>query len=259
MICPNCQKENQEGFNFCENCGSELSGAQTNNSSANQDNLVKVCSSCNYQNKSSAKYCHNCGNSVMDVNPTLESFSTDSATNQNYPYQNFPNQDQNFNTQAQGSAQASEQVSSNGYVHYENNGSGSFTPSPTSINRQVNQRNVGLCILFCIITCGIYNLYWIYKIADDANILMDSYEQDTSAGMVLLLSIVTCGIYLIYWVYKTGNKFDIYYAKKNPPQTQNFAMLYLILLICSYISFGICELVCFCLMQDRINKIACGQ
>ena len=63
----------------------------------------------------------------------------------------------------------------------------------------VTERSIPLCILFTIITCGIYGIYWMIVLNDEINPLAGE-PQATSGGMVLLLSFVTCGIYGLYWI-----------------------------------------------------------
>lgn len=33
----------------------------------------------------------------------------------------------------------------------------------------IKQRNIGICILLSIVTCGIYGLYWFVVLTDDIN------------------------------------------------------------------------------------------
>ena len=67
----------------------------------------------------------------------------------------------------------------------------------------IQRKSVGLCIVLSIVTCGIYGLYWLYCMAEDANRLI-SRPNAASGGMVLLFSIITCGIYEYYWLYRSG-------------------------------------------------------
>lgn len=71
----------------------------------------------------------------------------------------------------------------------------------------IKQRNIALCIVFSIITFGIYALYWFVCLTNDAN--QESGQTDaTSGGVALLLTIVTCNIYGWFWAYKMGEKID---------------------------------------------------
>ena len=124
----------------------------------------------------------------------------------------------------------------------------------TSYSRNICARNIAACVIFSIITCGIYGLYWIYKLTEEVNSIT-GHEDDTSGGLVILLGIVTCGIYYIYWAYKIGDKLKKFYGKKNSSEGDDLPILYLILMIANYVACGICAMVCYCLIQDRINKI----
>lgn len=108
-------------------------------------------------------------------------------------------------------------------------------------------RNIAVCIILSIVTCGIYSLYWIYCLNEDLNSLSGN-ENATNGGMVILFSIITCGIYALYWSYKMGERVD---SIKNQPGSST-PVLYLVLAI-----FGL-EIVNLCLMQDTINKAVEG-
>ena len=113
--------------------------------------------------------------------------------------------------------------------------------------QMIKQRNIAMCIILSIVTCGIYGLYWLVCITDDMNTATE--EQWTTGSMVLLFTIVTCGIYSIYWSYKMGEKVDILKAKNGTP-TSNSGLLYLIL---SLFGFGI---VVWALVQNELNQVA---
>lgn len=111
----------------------------------------------------------------------------------------------------------------------------------------IQQRNIAVCIILSIVTCGIYGLYWMACLNNDANTASNTFG--TSGGMVVLLSIVTCGIYGIYWAFKQGEKIDAAKANRGIPSS-NSGILYLIL---SLFGFGI---VAWALMQNEMNKLA---
>lgn len=69
----------------------------------------------------------------------------------------------------------------------------------------MKRRNIALCILFSIISFGIYDLYWFVKLTNDSNTICPE-KKTASGGMALLFSIITGGIYTIYWMYKLGQK-----------------------------------------------------
>ena len=112
------------------------------------------------------------------------------------------------------------------------------------MERVVNKRDVAICIVLSIVTCGIYGIYWLIVLADDMNALAKDGD-NTSGGVVYLLTLVTCGIYGIYWAYKQGQRIDT--LKGNP--SGSTGILYLVLNICG---LGI---VTYALMQNEINNL----
>ena len=110
----------------------------------------------------------------------------------------------------------------------------------------LKRRSVGLCIVFSIITCGIYYLYWLYQIAENMNYI-DRETKGASGGAVLLFSIITCGIYELYWFYRTGERINRLHQKWNDP-SGSLHILYLVLGI-----FGL-GIVTMALMQSEINR-----
>ena len=111
----------------------------------------------------------------------------------------------------------------------------------------MKKRNVALCVIFTIITCGIYGLYWMAQINNCVNELADPPKK-TGGGVAVLLTIVTCGLYGIYWAYKMGGLLDAALAKRSMP-TQNRSVIYLILQV---IGLGF---VGWILMQNTINSM----
>lgn len=111
----------------------------------------------------------------------------------------------------------------------------------------IEKRNVGLSILYTVLTCGIYGIFWFIKLTDEANAL--SGEMGTTGGMAFLLGLVTCGLYTIYWNYKMGK--TIYKAQERAgmPATDN-SILYLILAI-----FGF-QIISYAIIQSDINALA---
>lgn len=81
-------------------------------------------------------------------------------------------------------------------------------------------RSLGKYIIFSIITCGIYSYWFIYKLAQDVNILCSEDGKNTG-GIVkfILLSIITCGIYAWFWYYNIGNRL----AENAPRYNLNFS------------------------------------
>ena len=62
-------------------------------------------------------------------------------------------------------------------------------------------------IVFGFLTCGIYNFYFIYKMAQDVNEMCADDGKKTSGLVVfILLSYLTCGIYTLIWYKPSGRE-----------------------------------------------------
>lgn len=173
-----------------------------------------ICPNCGSNNPDGTAFCANCGNS-MNAAPI--------------PPQAQPN--------FQGSA--------------PNNGTTPppvFSGNPFPGGGPIEQRNIALCIILTIVTCGIYGLYWIYKLTEDVNKLKGN-PNATSGGVVVLLGIITCGIYMWYWLYKQGDTIDQVKASHGLP-SGNSGILYLILAIVGL------SIVSYALMQNELNQLA---
>ena len=176
--------------------------------------------------------CPNCGKNCPDSNRFCDNCGTAFAAPQSNQQQN--NQQNYYQNNYQ----------QNGYQQppYQPNGCGNY-------RAPIKKRDIAMCIVLSIITCGIYGIYWEYCIVQDSNTASNE-PYATSGGMVILLSIVTCGIYGLYWVYKNGNRMNAAMARAGLPCDTNKALLYVILNI-----FGL-SIVTMALMQDDLNRMA---
>ncbi len=65
---------------------------------------------------------------------------------------------------------------------------------------------------------------------DDCN-YASGEQNGTSGGMALLFTIITCGIYGIYWCYKMGEKLETAQNIRNAAADSNMKIIYLVLAI----------------------------
>ena len=107
----------------------------------------------------------------------------------------------------------------------------------------IQQRNIAVCIILSIVTCGIYGI-----LSNDTNTVSNA-ENATSGGVAFVLSLITCNIYGLYWAYKQGEKIDKAKTDRGIPSS-NSGILYLILCL-----FGL-GIVAEALMQNELNSLA---
>ena len=111
----------------------------------------------------------------------------------------------------------------------------------------IKERNIAVCVILTIVTCGIYGIVWFVLMTDDMRYA--SGDQTLSGGMAFLLTLITCGIYGIYWAYKMGKASAMAKANRGMPADDN-AVLYLVLQL---LGFGIIN---YCLIQNDLNKMS---
>jgi len=114
----------------------------------------------------------------------------------------------------------------------------------------IKKRSIGLCILFSLITCGIYTLYWIASMNNQAK-KVAGITDGPSGFVVLLLSCITCDIYFYYWCYKMGEFLDRAKERQGITPSKN-SILYLLLTI-----FGL-SIVTLPIMQSELNDAIDG-
>ena len=106
--------------------------------------------------------------------------------------------------------------------------------------------NIGVGIILCIITCGIYSLFWQYKQMEVLNAWLGRKEYDFIVWLVL--SIVTCGIFALYYEYKMAKGINDVQEKIGQPVNQDLALICILLAI-----FGV-FFMSVAIQQADINK-----
>jgi hypothetical protein len=107
--------------------------------------------------------------------------------------------------------------------------------------------NIPAYVIFTIITCGLFNIYWNYRQMEACNYLLGRQEFDF--GKWLLLTIITCGIYHIYYQYKMGSAIVEIQQKNGKPENTNLPVLSLVVTIVGL------TIVADCVHQNEINML----
>ena len=110
----------------------------------------------------------------------------------------------------------------------------------------IQERNIGLAIIFTIITCGLYGIYWVYSLTNEVGYLSD--DPSFTGGKVILFSIITCGIYTLFWYYQLGGQIARAQQNKGYPSKDDGALL----LVVALLSFGIISMA---IAQSNVNRL----
>lgn len=190
---------------------------------------MKICSSCGASNADNSKFCETCGTLLPEA-------AAPAAAPEPAPAAAPAPEAPAAPAPAASDYQQQSQAPKSDY----------YEEAPKTHNGNANgieERNVGLAILFSFLTCGIYTLYWHYKMSEEFRQLTGDPSLPDGA-MTILLGIVTCNIYLLYWHYKMGQACD---QLKGDPNG-NTGVIYLLLML---FGLGIVSLV---LEQSAINQ-----
>ena len=113
---------------------------------------------------------------------------------------------------------------------------------------KITKREIALSIIFTIITCGIYGIYWFICLTNEVKAAAKD-DKLASGGLAFLFTLLTCGIYEIYWAYKMGELMKEA-QKNNNLEVKDNSVLYLILDI-----FGL-SIINYALIQNDLNEMA---
>ena len=107
--------------------------------------------------------------------------------------------------------------------------------------------DVALGILFSVLSCGLYNIYWNYRQMEAMNALLGRREYDFVKW--LLLTAVTCGLYHIYYEYRMGRDLQSWLSLRGGAASPNLAAVGLALSV-----FGL-TVIADAVYQHEFNKL----
>lgn len=197
--------------------------------------MAKFCKNCGAPLEEDALFCANCGTKVEEEAPKAEAVFTEEPKVEEAPKAEEPKVEEVPKYEEP----KTEEAPRYNYEAYAEK-------KPVRNTAGITERSIVLCILFSIITCGIYGLYWMYKLNEEMKQLTDD-DFSTSGGLVILFSLLTCGIYALYWCYKMGEKVDEINRRRQKGGDNN-KILFLVLALVGF------SIVDYALMQDTINK-----
>ena len=107
-------------------------------------------------------------------------------------------------------------------------------------------RSIVLGIIFTVLTCGIYSLYWQYKQMVTLNGWLG--RTDYRFWLWFFLSILTCGIFALYYEYKMAKGINEVQANEGSTVSSDLAVICVLLAV-----FGI-GIASLAIQQSEINK-----
>jgi len=116
-------------------------------------------------------------------------------------------------------------------------------------------RNLFVVIVLSIITCGIYELFFLHRLIEDVNTACEGDGEDTAGLLALIiLSMITCGIYGYVWYYKLGNRLQTNGNRYGIPMQENGTTILLWMLVGSLLC-GVGPIIAFYIIIKNTNLI----
>ncbi len=123
----------------------------------------------------------------------------------------------------------------------------------------VKERNPIVVVILSLVTCGIYWIWWMYKITDELK--EATHDESLKPGMDLLLNLVTCMMWGLYTEYRHAQKIHQVIVLADPnhkDQSQTVMILNIVTVVGAWLGgmTGICALIAQYIVQDEHNKLA---
>lgn len=109
----------------------------------------------------------------------------------------------------------------------------------------ITRRGVAQVVIFSIITCGIYALYWLYVTAKELQAATG--KATLSPGILLILGLFVWPAALAILAYDANNSLNMIRAQKGLPQVDNLVLWIILAVLISIVSVA--------LIQNEINTV----
>ena len=126
---------------------------------------------------------------------------------------------------------------------------------------QVNQnRRLWKCILFGLLTAGIYTIWFQWTMINDLNTVcghVEGSQEDRSPHYIVLVlfSLITVGIYMLVWYYRQGNRMQRA-GREYGLEIDETGSTYLKWILLGVLLLGIGPIVALYLFICNMNKLA---
>lgn len=122
------------------------------------------------------------------------------------------------------------------------------------MNYVTTRRSVFWFYVLTIITCGIYGIYFTFRIKEDVNaICADDGKHTPGLFTLFFLSLITCGIYSFVWYYNLNERIGWYFERHLKSKTVD-GVKYLLWSILGVLTCGLASIYATFLMVKGLNE-----
>lgn len=120
--------------------------------------------------------------------------------------------------------------------------------------KTIQKRNPIMVVILMLITCGLYSLYWYYKMYEELSSITNQTPTQNSYAVDLFISIITCGLWGFYVDYKISKQLHEIRKKYNLSGDDSSNII-LVLDVGSLFTFYFLFLITSAIQQDEWNQI----
>ena len=114
------------------------------------------------------------------------------------------------------------------------------------MEQNITPRSPAAVIIFSLITCGIYAIYWIYQFSVEMK--EETGREDVSPGLETFLCVI-CFPYCIYWSYRCAELLKAAQQKRGKTVENDLPVLMLVLTILGLF------IVAMAILQVKANEL----
>ena len=119
----------------------------------------------------------------------------------------------------------------------------------------IPQRNPAFVLIFAVLTCGLYLIYWYAQMYDELQLLTGATPTGNEFFIDLLFVIISCGLYGVWVDYRISIQMRDYEASRGVAHPNDTATLAVVLDIASYLTAFATNIVSSAVHQDQMNKL----
>ncbi len=122
------------------------------------------------------------------------------------------------------------------------------------MNGTIERRDPGMVLLISFVTCGLYLIYWYWKMYEELESLAGASPTGNSFVLDFMLVIVTCSLWGIWVDYKISMQLNELQNARGilAPDSTTIAVG---LDALAYISGFVCNYITSAIHQDQLNKV----
>ncbi len=123
-----------------------------------------------------------------------------------------------------------------------------------AIVMNIERRDPGVVLILSLFTCGLYLIYWYFKMYDELEELCGTTPTGNSFILDLLLTFVTCSLWGIWVDYKISMQLNDLQRERGI-MSPDSTMLAVGLDVAAYITGFFCNYITSAVQQDQLNKV----